>query len=262
VRGGRSSKSATSSAYRQERQADDLPINASAKKSHQMECIMNTKKQQHKNVAAIMTAIIYQFLLLLAVSYFNQNILMTFPIVVRMIAMFLCQWIFLLIPIFLMGKNGETLRDIGFLKENILLQVLVGILIATAMCLMLTVLPILFGQKEMVSSTRYTQTWQFVFQFFYTVFGVALAEEVFFRGYLFKKLLDAKASKPFAILVSSVVFGLFHMFAGGLIQVVVTAIIGVIYCLCREKIKHCTLLSLIIAHGIYDALIVLCASIM
>ena len=39
-----------------------------------------------------------------------------------------------------------------------------------------------------------------------------------------------------------------------------TAGMGLLYCLYREKVKDCTLLSLIIAHGLYDGLIVLWVS--
>ena len=38
-------------------------------------------------------------------------------------------------------------------------------------------------------------------------------------------------------------------------------LLGVVLCLCRLKIRHCTLLSLVIAHGVYDALISVFASI-
>ena len=64
-------------------------------------------------------------------------------------------------------------------------------------------------------------------------------------------------SKWFAIIISSLLFGLFHIFNGNIIQVFVTALIGFLYCIFREKIKGCTLLSLIITHGVYDALTVL-----
>ena len=41
-----------------------------------------------------------------------------------------------------------------------------------------------------------------------------------------------------------------------------TAFIGLVYCIFREKIKECTLLSSIIVHGVYDAMIVLWVSIL
>jgi membrane protease YdiL (CAAX protease family) len=114
----------------------------------------------------------------------------------------------------------------------------------------------------MIGDTALTQTWQFVYEFIYTVFGVALAEELIFRGYLFTKLLEIKNSRWFAIILSSVLFGLFHIFSGNIIQVLMTAVLGFIYCIFREKAKGATLVSLIIAHGLYDAMIVLWVSVL
>jgi hypothetical protein len=121
---------------------------------------------------------------------------------------------------------------------------------------------ILLGFKDMTGSTTYTKAWQFTYQFVYDIIGVALTEEFIFRGYIFKKLLEIRNSRRFAILISSLLFGLFHIFNGNLIQVFMTAFLGFLFCMLREKIKGCTLLSLIIAHGIYDALIVLWVSIL
>ena len=86
---------------------------------------------------------------------------------------------------------------------------------------------------------------------------MALAEEFVFRGYIFHKLLEVKDSRWFAIIVSSILFGLFHIFNGNLIQVIMTSFIGFLYCVLREKIRNCTLLSLVITHGLYDGMIVL-----
>jgi membrane protease YdiL (CAAX protease family) len=158
--------------------------------------------------------------------------------------------------------NQERLSSIGFKKEKISLQIGIGVLLAVSMSLVLTVLPILIGFKEMVGSTSYTQAWKFAYQFIYAIIGVALAEELIFRGYIFKKLLEIKNSKWFAIITSSVLFGLFHIFNRNFTQVFMTAFLGFLFCIFREKIKGCTLISLIIAHGMYDAMIVLWVSIL
>jgi membrane protease YdiL (CAAX protease family) len=150
------------------------------------------------------------------------------------------------------------LIDIGFSNERIGIQLVVGVLIAAVMSAVLTVLPILAGLKSMVGATSYTQPWQFGYQFVYMIFGVALAEEFFYRGFLFRKLMDVRSSKWFAIIVSSVIFGISHIFnSGNIIQVITTSILGVLFCVCRDKIKDCSTLSLIVAHGINNALITL-----
>lgn len=197
------------------------------------------------------------FALLFALTLFNQLLLRTFSLPLRMILMIVTQWMLFIAPGILMLVNKETLQSFGFTKSNIPRQVFIGILIALLMSAMLTMLPILLGYRDLVGSTSYTKAWQFTYEFIYRILGVALVEELIFRGYIFYKLLEIKNSKAFAIIISSLLFGLFHIFSGNLLQVLITAIIGLLYCIFREKIKGCTLLSLIIAHGIYDALIVL-----
>lgn len=202
------------------------------------------------------------FVAVFGLSMFNQHLLMSFPLPLRMVLMIVTQWLLFLVPAILMIVNKEKLCSIGLKKEKILSQIGIGVLLAVSMSLVLTILPITLGLKEIVGNTTYTQTWKFVYQFIYAIFGVALAEELIFRGYIFKKLLKIKNSKWFAIIISSVLFGLFHIFNGNIIQVFMTAFIGFIYCIFREKIKGCTLISLIVAHGVYDALIVLWVSIL
>jgi len=225
----------------------------------------NTKvvKSKAKSLTAqLLVAICGVFISVFGLWIFNQHVLMSFSLPIRMIFMIITQWGLFLIPGILMIVNKENLVDIGFRKDKIPLQIGIGVLLAFAMSLVMTVLPILLGLKGMVGSTTYTQVWKFVFQFIYAIFGVALAEELLFRGYIFHKLLEIKNSKWFAIITSSLLFGLFHMCNGSIIQLFMTAFLGFLFCIFREKIKECTLLSLIIAHGVYDALIVVWVSVL
>lgn len=210
----------------------------------------------------LIIAIIGVFVAVFGVSMFNQHLLMSFSLPLRMILMIVIQWVLFIVPGILMIVNKENLADIGFGKEKILQQIGFGVLLAFAMSLVLTVVPIMLGFKDMVGNITYTQPWKIVYQFVYAILGVALAEELIFRGYIFNKLLEIKDSRWLAIIISSVLFGLFHIFNGNILQVIITAFLGFLFCIFREKIKGCTLISLIIAHGIYDAMIVLWVSIL
>ncbi|MDD2447710.1 MAG: CPBP family intramembrane metalloprotease [Tissierellia bacterium] len=85
----------------------------------------------------------------------------------------------------------------------------------------------------MVGGISYTETWKLVYQFIYGILGVALAEELVFRGYIFHKLLEIRNSRLFAIIISSLLFGLFHIFNGNIIQVFMTAFLGFLFCIFR-----------------------------
>lgn len=210
------------------------------------------KKQK---VVQLIFSIIGVFITLFGVFLFNRYLLLSFPVGARMILMLVSQWILFIMPGIMMWLNKEKISELGFDKKNITCQIVIGIIVALLMSLLFTVIPILLGYRDMIGSTQYTKAWQFVYEFVYSIFGVALVEELIFRGYIFKKLLQIKDNKVLAIIISSVIFGLFHIFNGNILQVIMTIMIGIVYCVLREKIKNCTTLSLIFIHGIYDALI-------
>lgn len=200
---------------------------------------------------------------LIVLNVFNRNILMLLPLPARMITMVITYWLIALVPIILMLANKEKLSEYGLTAVKFGKQIIVGVLIGAAMSLVLTVVPHLLGFGEYVSSGKnYTRPWQFIYEFIYCIFAVSFAEEFVFRGFIYKKILDIGGKETAAVIVSSVLFGFFHIFGGSIVQVIMTAFIGAFFCLCRAKIKGCTIVSLIIAHGIYDALITVWAAVL
>lgn len=187
---------------------------------------------------------------------FNRYILMSLPLLMRMglsIVLYLCMAVG---PLLIMILARDTWSDYLFSKEKIGAQILVGIGIGVVMSLVLTLPLFLTGHGEWSNNGKYYQFgWQFLYEIVYCVGTVALTEEFIFRGFLYRKLQAASGSHWVAILVSSVAFGLFHIFSGSLVQVVMTSLIGLALCLVRRKVKNCTTLSLIIGHGLYDFLI-------
>lgn len=218
--------------------------------------LQHASKSLH-SIVQLIIAILGVFIALCGIITFNRYLLMDFPLEIRMVLMIVTQWSLMTVPLILMFLNKEQLKDLGVTTKNMFHQVLIGLILAVIMSFFLTIVPILAGYKEMVGSTSYTQPWQFLYEFFYSLIGVALAEEFVFRGYIFHKLLEIKDSKWFAIIGSSALFGLFHVFNGNLIQVLMTGLIGILFCMFREKIRSCTLVSLVVAHGLYDGMITL-----
>lgn len=176
---------------------------------------------------------------LYSVVSFNRFVLMSLPIGIKMVCMILTYWLIALIPAIVMIVNKDKLTDYGFSKEKIGMQIIVGILIGTVMSVLLTLIPHLIGFGEFVDSgKRYKYLWQFIFE----------------------KIKRVACKDIIAVIISSVFFGVFHFFSGNLVQMVMTACIGAFFCFCRLKIKNCSTLSLLIGHGVYDALITVFAS--
>lgn len=186
----------------------------------------------------------------------NANLLMKLPLIQRKLSMILIYWIIAVVPIILMLAAKDKPSDYGFSKEKLLRQILIGVLIGLCMSFVLTLLPILAGKGDWVSNgRRYQYLWEFIYDFAYFICAVSLTEEFIFRGFIYRKIRIQSNSDTAAAMISSILFGLFHFMGGNVVQLIMTGLIGLFLCLCRMKIKNCTLLSLIIAHGIYDALI-------
>lgn len=218
--------------------------------------------KSRKHILITVFAVLLEFCVMYGIILFQRNFVIVFPLAVRSISVMILQWVLLIVPVSFMKISKESLFDYGFTNDKIGMQIVTGILVGAAFCVIFTLLPILLGFKEMVGQTSYTEVWQFCYEFIYMIFGVALVEEFFYRGFLFKRLQDISDSKWFPMIVSSIVFGFSHIFNGSMIQVVTTSILGIVFCVCRYKIKNCSTLSLIIAHGMHNALIVFLVSIL
>ena len=218
---------------------------------------------KNKKIIETIIAVVSVFLLEFGLICFNKYVLMSLPLAARMIFMIVMYWIIALVPIIFCVKNKEKIACLGFSKDKILKQVLIGVVIGCIMSIFITLIPILiFGKENTYSSYNFKYIWQYLYQFIYLLVGVALTEEFIFRGYLLKNIKDICKNSIVPIIITSFLFGLFHIFNGNIVQVVMTSFIGAIFVICREKIKDCSLLSLIIAHGLYDWLIVLFTAIL
>lgn len=193
---------------------------------------------------------------------FLNMAMMGLPVGVRMFTFIAAYWIIAIAPVVLVIVGREKLSDLGFEKSKIGLQILIGTGLGLLMSLVLTLVPHLLGLGEYVNSGKeYIYVWQYIWEFLYCILGVGLVEEFAFRGFIFKRFKNLFGKDFLAVICSSALFGLFHIFGGSLIQIVLTGLIGALFCFFKLKIRNCSTLSLIIAHGVYDAMIVVWAGV-
>lgn len=159
-------------------------------------------------------------------------------------------------PLTVIGFSKERVRDYGFCSKDLFRQIVTGMVIGLAMASVLTLLPMLLGLKKLVYTGEiYTSFNVAIKKLLFFVFVVGLTEEFVFRGFIFCKLKEICLTDEAPILISSLMFGLYHFSGFNFTQVLTTGLIGAFFCLCKERIPNCTLLSLAIAHGIHDWLI-------
>ena len=185
-----------------------------------------------------------------------NQLLMKVPLILRMILMIITYWLVAIIPFIICIKNKIKLKELGFENKNILKQIITGIILGLVLSIFFTLIPMLIvGKEKIYSGYTYKYLWQFIYNLFYCIISIGLAEEFIFRGLFLTRLKELNNNSILPIIVSSILFGLFHIFNGNIIQIIVTTFIGIILAFSKEKIKNCTLLSLIIVHGLYDGLI-------
>lgn len=157
-----------------------------------------------------------------------------------------------IIAMIVTGQFNQLLPN----KEKLGLQILIGVSIAAALCLVFGIIPILCG-TSLIGSHSDIPMDRMVLIAIQDILFVGVGEEIVFRGYIQNQLTIWLKSKWLAPLFAAVLFGLWHLINGSIIQVLFTTMIGCIFGYSKYCIKHCSLLSVIIAHGLYDFSLVL-----
>ena len=143
------------------------------------------------------------------------------------------------------------------IKHRLWLQILIGLGIAAVLCFVMGIVPILCGTSIIGSHTEPSAGFLAI-SAVQDILFVGVCEEVVFRGYVQNQFeIWLKKCKWLAPLIAAVLFGLWHIINGSLFQVLCTAVIGCVFGYCKYFIKDCSLLSVIIAHGLYDFSLVL-----
>ena len=137
-------------------------------------------------------------------------------------------------------------------KHRLWLQILIGLAIAAVLCFVMGIVPILCG-TSIIGSHSDPSAGYLAISAVQDILFVGVCEEIAFRGYVQNQFeIWLKKCKWLSPLIAAVLFGLWHIINGSLIQVLFTTVIGCVFGYCKYFIKDCSLLSVIIAHGLYD----------
>ncbi|MBQ8967127.1 CPBP family intramembrane glutamic endopeptidase [Ruminococcus sp.] len=168
----------------------------------------------------------------------------------------LLYWLIAIIPVMVMRQDGTKLKDIGLWRKGLIRQILTGLGLGVGCSLVLTGLPHLLGLGRFVIKDHLcTTAAEFALEFAYCIIGVAAADELVFRGMIYDKLKSLFGRELYAAIGSSILYGLLHIFSGSIMQVLTSVVIGFILCIFKSRIKDCSLVTLILCHGLYEGLI-------
>ncbi|MDR3293360.1 MAG: CPBP family intramembrane metalloprotease [Clostridiales bacterium] len=179
-----------------------------------------------------------------------QNVLWAFLIIAFLYGLMIVA------VIVLCKTEKQKISALGFTKKHLPSQILIGLGFGVGLFLILGLAPVLLKIMYVDSSP-----WS-ALNLVYAVYKFAIVgvgEELVFRGYVQTQIDKVSPRKFIAPIVTAVLFGLWHIFNANWWIVIVATVVGLLFGFARVYIKRCSLLSVMIAHGLYDFSIVMLA---
>lgn len=155
--------------------------------------------------------------------------------------------------------SGRSLSEaLGFRWRPAGRQVLTGFAIF-ALTITFIIVPLLLGaDRAEVLSFKPRSPWVLIYYAIHGFIFVGFGEELVWRGYFLGRFRDITGSGAWAVVISSLLFGLWHFPNGqNIAQVFVTAGLGAVYALARLRLRDCSTLATGLAHGLHDTAILL-----
>jgi len=133
-------------------------------------------------------------------------------------------------------------------------QYLIGICIALILSLCIAFIPALTGNSLVGQHMDFSWS-SIIFNLFFYMIIIGPVEELIFRVYLQETFIEFfNKNKWIGVIISSIIFGLWHFINGSFIQVLFTFGIGLIFGFSKYLIKDCKYCGLALGHGLYDFL--------
>lgn len=136
-------------------------------------------------------------------------------------------------------------------------QYLIGTGIALALSVAIAVIPALCGFSLVGEHTDFSW-FRFLYNLLFCLLIVGPVEEFVFRVYLqnvFISFFDKH--RWVGVVISALLFGLWHIINGNIFQVLFTFGIGLVFGFAKYKIRKCGYAGVALGHGLYDFLNVL-----
>ena len=146
-----------------------------------------------------------------------------------------------------------SISTFGFNRKDIAVQIFFGVAVAITLIIIFIGGFTIFGyQPQDYLSQAAPSIKILLLHLVFYFFIVGPIEEFMFRGYLLSLLTDISRSPAWGAVISSLLFGAWHWMSGNLLQVVSTFLIGLVFALSKQKFRNCTMLSIILAHSLYN----------
>ena len=133
-------------------------------------------------------------------------------------------------------------------------QYIIGIVIALVLSLCIAFIPAMCGYSLVGGHTDFSW-FGIIYNFLNYILIIGPVEELVFREYIQETMVSFFGKYKYAgVVITSLIFGLWHWINGPFIQVMFTFGIGLVFGTCKFLIKDCKYPGLALGHGLYDFL--------
>lgn len=193
------------------------------------------------------------------VMLFQRNVLTGFPKGLQLALTFPLAWLPALPAIVILIIRCDRLVTLRPTKRGLPAQlitgIVLGILVFAATHGLLYLLDAL-GIITFTPAKSEISLFNSLYKLAYFLIAIGASEEFLFRCFFYEKFKRVFKTDRAAVLGSSLLFALVHIINGSdPANLVFIFIIAIVFTALRLKLKSCTLISLIVMHGVYDWLI-------
>jgi len=196
--------------------------------------------------------LIYTGAMLLLMLYYRWTRL-DIPFTVLTLLACLIYVVLATVPVLICLPQKKQPDFLGFSLEQLGRQLIIALALPAALLFIYLILPTVLGVplSLLLGRSRYSAQ-QLYISIMYKMLFVAFSEEILFRGYLLNRLRDLFRLPVFPVIISSILFGLFHYPVNRNIpQLIIASVTGAVFAVVALRWKK-SLLALCLAHGIYD----------
>ena len=133
-------------------------------------------------------------------------------------------------------------------------QYAIGAALALILSFFIAVLPVLFGVSLVGEHTDFSW-FSLIYDLLFYMLIIGPVEEFVFRVYLQDTLIGFFGKHQWmGVVIAAMLFGVWHIINGSMIQVLFTFGIGLVFGFAKFKIKDCDYFGVALGHGMYDFL--------
>jgi uncharacterized protein len=178
---------------------------------------------------------------------------------VKMIIRPLAYVLLLGIPFILCKVMKNPIGTLGFKKEKLVKQVFIGVGVFVMLDLIITIAVLALGDnKGILLPAKENRIGIIIYSVVFDMVCAGMGEETLFRGYFMERFRTLTNSGIGAVVIPALMFGIWHFpNSQDFLQVILTALIGLLFGLVRLKIKNASTLSVGISHGLHDVYILI-----